>query len=68
MSWSDLSEKFRDCARLVLPHKSAESTIDKVACLEQLKELSTLVSGLAGPRINKQEVSGAPQKQRKGRS
>ena len=53
MSWADLSGKFRDCAALVLPDKSAEDVIALVARIEELKSLKPLLSALAVQRPRK---------------
>jgi len=47
MNWAELGEKFRDCARLVLPRKNAEDAIQLVARLEQLRSLSPLLRALS---------------------
>lgn len=43
MSWTELSDKFRDCAELVLPRKSVEEAIGLVARIEQHKTLKPLL-------------------------
>jgi 2-methylcitrate dehydratase PrpD len=48
MSWAELSEKFRDCAALVLPRKSAEEVIRLVGQLPELRSLAPLLRVLAG--------------------
>jgi 2-methylcitrate dehydratase PrpD len=48
MSWTELAEKFRDCASLVLPRKDAEEVIQLVGRLGQLKSLTPLLRALAG--------------------
>ena len=48
MSWAELSEKFRDCAALVLPRKSAEEVIRLVGQLPELRSLAPLLRALAG--------------------
>jgi 2-methylcitrate dehydratase PrpD len=48
MSWEELAEKFRDCARLGLaPEKSAEA-IQMVENIERLANVSLLIRSLAG--------------------
>ncbi|HEY7219638.1 MAG TPA: hypothetical protein VH985_14730, partial [Candidatus Binatia bacterium] len=47
LSWSELGDKFRDCASLVLPRKSAEETIRLVERIDQLKSLGVLFKALA---------------------
>ncbi len=47
MSWAELSEKFRDCAGLVLPPKNAETVIGLVARLAELKSVRPLMRVLA---------------------
>ena len=46
MSWTELSDKFRDCAELVLPRKSVEEAIGLVARIEQHKTLKPLLKSL----------------------
>jgi 2-methylcitrate dehydratase PrpD len=48
MSWAELSEKFRDCAALVVPRKSAEGVIRLVGRLPELRSLAPLLRALAG--------------------
>jgi 2-methylcitrate dehydratase PrpD len=48
MSWAELSEKFSDCAGLVLPRKSAEEIIKLVSRLPELRSLTPLFRALAG--------------------
>ena len=50
MNWSELSEKFRDCADLVLPRGKANDAIEWVARIEQLKSLTPLFKALATGR------------------
>ena len=47
MSWSELGDKFRDCARLVLANNDVEKVIQLVAGIEQLKSLGPLFKALA---------------------
>jgi 2-methylcitrate dehydratase PrpD len=46
MSWPELSEKFRDCAELVLPRQRVEEAIGLVARIEQHKTLKPLLKSL----------------------
>ena len=48
MSWAELSEKFRDCAALVLPRKSTEEVVRLVGRLPELRSLAPLLHALAG--------------------
>jgi 2-methylcitrate dehydratase PrpD len=48
MSWAELGEKFRDCASLVLPIKSAAEAIQLVGRMDQLRSLSPLLRALTG--------------------
>jgi hypothetical protein len=48
MSWEELGDKFRDCAGLVLADKDAETAIQLVARIEELKSLSPLFRALTG--------------------
>ncbi len=50
MAWTEVAEKFLDCADLVIPRKSAEQVIELVTRLEQLKALSALLSALSGSK------------------
>jgi 2-methylcitrate dehydratase PrpD len=55
LSWAELSEKFRDCASLVLPAKNAEKVIDLVARLAQLGNLGMLMRTLASGKSKAQK-------------
>jgi 2-methylcitrate dehydratase PrpD len=46
MSWAELSEKFRDCASLLLPLEKAEAVIQLVARLPDLPSLAPLLRAL----------------------
>ena len=46
MSWTELGEKFYDCAGLVLARKSAEDVMEFVARLEQQRRLAPLLRAL----------------------
>ena len=46
MSWTELSDKFRDCARLVLADKDAETTIQLVGRIDELQSLKPLYRAL----------------------
>jgi len=64
MSWAELSDKFRDCADLVLARKNAEETVQAVARIEQLKTLRPIFNALAagsgsGSRKSKSGKSGS---------
>jgi hypothetical protein len=48
MSWEELAEKFRDCARLVLSRQKAEDAIRIVENLERMPNISPLLQSLAG--------------------
>jgi 2-methylcitrate dehydratase PrpD len=50
MSWAELGDKFRDCAGLVLADKDAETAIQLVGRIEELKSLSPLFRALTGAR------------------
>ena len=63
MSWAELSEKFRDCAALVLPRKSAEEVIQLVGRLPELRSLSPLLRALAG---GKQQLAEKTQRRKSG--
>ncbi|HEX9264578.1 MAG TPA: MmgE/PrpD family protein [Candidatus Binatia bacterium] len=55
MSWTDLGDKFRDCASQILMDKSAEDVMGLVARIEELKSLKPLFRALSasGKRANK---------------
>jgi len=55
MSWAELGDKFRDCADLVLPRKSAEEVVHLVARMEQLRSLSPLLSALSGGKPKREK-------------
>jgi 2-methylcitrate dehydratase PrpD len=57
MSWTELGDKFRDCAELVLPRKSAEEVIQLVARMEQLRSLSPLLGALSGGKPKSEKKS-----------
>lgn len=48
MSWGEIGEKFRDCARLVLSRKNTEETIELVANLDRMRSLSPLIRAIGG--------------------
>jgi len=50
MSWDELGDKFRDCGRLVLPHRNVDRAIDLVGQLERERNLLPLIRLLAGVR------------------
>ena len=65
MSWAELEDKFRDCAGLVLADKDAETAIQLVARIEELKSLSPLFRALTSARAKsgkKTKSSGIPGK------
>ncbi|MGZ9125597.1 MAG: MmgE/PrpD family protein [Candidatus Binatia bacterium] len=64
MSWAELSDKFRDCARLVLADRDTESAIQLVARIEKLTSLSPLFRALTSARAKskKRKSSGIPAK------
>jgi 2-methylcitrate dehydratase PrpD len=65
MSWAELGDKFRDCAGLVLADKDAETAIQLVARIEELKSLNPLFRALTSARAKsgkKNKSSGIPVK------
>lgn len=46
MSWTELIEKFKECASLALPADNAVRIVDLVGRLEQVKSLSAMMSAL----------------------
>lgn len=57
MSWSELTEKFRDCAGLVLSPKNIDATIRLVEGFENLKSLRPLVRALTNGSGRKRKVT-----------
>ncbi len=47
MSWSELGEKFRDCANLVLPRGKVNDAVELVGRIEKLKSLAPLLKTLS---------------------
>ena len=52
LSWTELSDKFRDCAALVLPDKNAERAIELIGRIDELKSLTPLIGVLTAARGN----------------
>jgi 2-methylcitrate dehydratase PrpD len=52
MSWTELGDKFRDCAALVLPDQTAVNVVELAARMEELKSLTPLIRALTGARAN----------------
>ena len=50
MSWLELTDKFRDCADLVLPRQSSEELIELIGRIERLKNLTRLFSLLCAAK------------------
>jgi len=50
MSWDELADKFRDCARLALPRGAAEAALGLVAGLDKLESITQLVRVLGGKK------------------
>ncbi|MBI2999460.1 MAG: MmgE/PrpD family protein, partial [Deltaproteobacteria bacterium] len=50
MSWAEIGEKFRDCARLVLPRRNTEEAIESVGNLERMRSILPLIKAVAGGR------------------
>jgi 2-methylcitrate dehydratase PrpD len=53
MSWTELAEKFKECASLALPADNARQVVDLVARLEDLKSLHPLIGALGISRTGK---------------
>jgi 2-methylcitrate dehydratase PrpD len=53
MSWTELAEKFKECASLALPADSAGHVIDLVARLAELKSLNPLIRALRSSKPGK---------------
>jgi hypothetical protein len=58
MTWADLGEKFRDCARLVLSRAATEEAIEMVANLDKMRSLSPLLRVLGGGKLRSGKKSG----------
>jgi 2-methylcitrate dehydratase PrpD len=56
MTWAELSDKFRDCAALVLPRANAEATIKMVSALPKLRSLSPLLRALTSVKTGAQKI------------
>jgi 2-methylcitrate dehydratase PrpD len=50
MSWAEIGEKFRACARLVLTHKKTEEAIELVANLDRMSSILPLIRAISGGR------------------
>ncbi len=50
MNWHELGEKFRDCARLVLPRPNIDRAIEMVGRVERERNLAPLIRLLAGKK------------------
>jgi 2-methylcitrate dehydratase PrpD len=66
MNWDELSEKFYDCASLVLPRKRAEQAMGLVARIEKLPSLRPLLRVLSG-RASASTVKTKPQQRGKSK-
>jgi 2-methylcitrate dehydratase PrpD len=55
MSWAELSDKFRDCAALVLPRAKAEAVIQLVSRLPELRSLAPLLRALSASKEKRAE-------------
>lgn len=62
MSWAEIGEKFRDCARLALSRKDTEEAVELVANLERTRSLLPLIRVLSGgkARAAKQAAARRP--------
>jgi 2-methylcitrate dehydratase PrpD len=67
MSWAELSDKFRDCARLVLADEKAEATLQLVARIEELKSLSSLYRALTAGQTKATKKSKTAKRSKKQR-
>lgn len=68
LSWSELADKFRDCAALVLPEKNAEDAIELIARIDELKSLTPLLRALSGARGKRSQTRRSPNKNSPHRS
>ncbi len=50
LSWDELLEKYRECARLVLNDQDVERTIDLMGSMEKIKSIKELTDIAAGIR------------------
>jgi 2-methylcitrate dehydratase PrpD len=57
MTWADLGEKFRDCARLVLSRAATEEAIELVANLDKMRSILPLIRVLGGGKRGSTEKS-----------
>ncbi|HEU4638448.1 MAG TPA: hypothetical protein VFS84_06320, partial [Candidatus Binatia bacterium] len=53
MSWSELAEKFKECASLAIPADNAGHVIDLVDRLAELKTLNPLIRALGSSKARK---------------
>lgn len=63
MSWGEIGEKFRDCARLVLSRKDTEGAVELVANLERARSIFPLIRVLSGGKV---EAGKKPPKRKLG--
>jgi len=68
MSWSELSDKFRDCAGLVLAEKDIETAIRLVAGIDKMKRLTPLLSALGRGRSKGIHKAKTANSRRQGQS
>jgi 2-methylcitrate dehydratase PrpD len=61
MSWVELTDKFRDCADLVLPRQSTEELIHLIGRIERLKNLSPLFKLLCAAKAKPRRKMKATQ-------
>ncbi|MBI4488355.1 MAG: MmgE/PrpD family protein [Deltaproteobacteria bacterium] len=66
MSWAEIGEKFRACARLVLSRKNTEDAIDLVANLDRIRSILPLIRVVAGgrPKVPKKVKAKRPRSKR----
>jgi hypothetical protein len=60
MSWAELTEKFRECAALVLARNNAEAAIELVERIEKLRNLTPLLQVLTGRRKARRKIERRP--------
>lgn len=58
LSWAEIGEKFRDCARLVLSRRNTEEAIELVGNLERMRSILPLIKAVAGGKAGAKEKKG----------
>ncbi len=53
MSWTQLADKFKECASLAVPADNAGRVIDLIARLAELKTLNPLIRALRSQKLER---------------